>query len=388
VREGVSAYGRRLDHQDRLEILERISCGETRPRVASALGTTERTVARVLVAAGGRPSRRSRRRRRAPLRLSLIEREEIRAGIAAGESFRAIARRIGRSPSTVSREVGGLAGRGRYRATLADDRACLRALRPKRSKLASSPRLRRAVTGMLERRFSPQQISARLRLDYPDDEEMRIAAETIYQSLYVQSRGRLRKDLARYLRSGRSKRKPRRGPTGQGHIRDMVSISERPAEVEDRAVPGHWEGDLIVGKQGRSFIGTLVERQTRFVLLTELGDDSSTETVTQRIAEQIVRLPEQLRLSLTWDQGTEMADHIRFKVATGVQVYFCDPHSPWQRGSNENTNGLLRQYFPKGTDLAAHHQHELDRVAAQLNQRPRQTLGWHTPAEKMAQLLR
>jgi transposase, IS30 family len=388
VREGVSAYGRRLDHRDRLEVLERISCGETRPRVAGALGTTERTVARVLVAAGGRPSGRSRRRRRSPLRLSLIEREEIRGGIAAGESFRAIARRIGRAPSTVSREVGGLAGRGRYRATRADDRACLRALRPKRSKLASSPRLRRAVTGMLERRFSPQQISARLRLDYPDDEELRIAAETIHQSLYVQSRGRLRKDLARYLRSGRSKRKPRRGPTGQGHIRDMVSISERPAEVDDRAVPGHWEGDLIVGKQGRSFIGTLVERQTRFVLLTELGNDSSTETVTQRIADQIVRLPEQLRLSLTWDQGTEMADHIRFKVATGVQVYFCDPHSPWQRGSNENTNGLLRQYFPKGTDLAPHHQDELDRVAAQLNQRPRQTLGWHTPAEKMAQLLR
>ena len=388
MREGVSAYGRRLDHQDRLEILVRISRGETRPRVASALGTSERTVGKVLAAAGGRPSRRSRRRRRSALRLSLIEREEIRAGIAAGESFRAIARRIGRAPSTVSREVGGLAGRGRYRATRADDRACLRALRPKRSKLASSPRLRRAVTGMLERRFSPQQISARLRLDYPDDEEMRIAAETIYQSLYVQSRGRLRKDLARYLRSGRQKRKPRRGPTGQGHIKDMVSISERPAEVEDRAVPGHWEGDLIVGKQGRSFIGTLVERQTRFVLLTELGNDSSTETVTQRIAEQIVRLPEQLRLSLTWDQGTEMADHIRFKVATGVQVYFCDPHSPWQRGSNENTNGLLRQYFPKGTDLAAHHQDELDRVAAQLNQRPRQTLGWHTPAEKMAQLLR
>ena len=388
MREGISPYGRRLEHRDRLEILERISRGETRPRVASALGTTERTVGKVLAAAGGRPSRRSRRRRRSALRLSLIEREEIRAGIAAGESFRAIARRIGRAPSTVSREVGGLAGRGRYRATRADDRACLRALRPKRSKLASSPRLRRAVTGMLERRFSPQQISARLRLEYPDDEEMRIAAETIYQSLYLQSRGRLRKDLARYLRTGRQQRKPRRGPTGQGHIRDMVSISERPAEIEDRAVPGHWEGDLIVGKQGRSFIGTLVERQTRFVLLTELGNDSSTETVTRRIAEQIVRLPAQLRLSLTWDQGTEMADHIRFQVATGVQVYFCDPHSPWQRGSNENTNGLLRQYFPKGTDLAAHHQDELDRVAAQLNQRPRQTLGWHTPAEKMAQLLR
>jgi IS30 family transposase len=320
--------------------------------------------------------------------LSLVEREEIRAGIAAGDSFRAIARRIGRAPSTVSREVGGLAGRGRYRATRADDRACLRALRPKQSKLALSPRLRGAVTGMLERRFSPQQISARLRLDYPHDEEMRIAAETIYQSLYVQSRGRLRKDLARYLRTGRQRRKPRHGPSGRGHIRDMVSISERPAEVADRAVPGHWEGDLIVGKQGRSFIGTLVERQTRFVLLTELGNDCSTETVTRRVAEQIVRLPEQLRLSLTWDQGTEMADHIRFKVATGVQVYFCDPHSPWQRGSNENTNGLLRQYFPKATDLAAHHQDELDRVAAQLNQRPRQTLGWNTPAEKIAQLLR
>jgi IS30 family transposase len=319
--------------------------------------------------------------------LSLIEREEIRAGIAAGDSFRAIARRIGRAPSTVSREVGGLAGRGRYRATRADDRACDAARRPKRSKLASNPRLRRAVTGMLERRFSPQQISARLRLEYPDDEEMRIAAETIYQSLYVQSRGRLRKDLARYLRTGRLKRKPRRGPTGQGHIKDMVSISERPAEVDDRAVPGHWEGDLIVGKQGRSFIGTLVERQTRFVLLTELGNDASTETVTRRVAEQIVRLPEQLRLSLTWDQGTEMARHTDFSVATGVKVYFCDPHSPWQRGSNENTNGLLRQYFPKGTDLAAHHQDELDRVAAELNGRPRQTLGWHTPAEKMAELV-
>ena len=386
--EGIGRYGRRLDHGDRLEILVRISRGETRPRVASALGTTERTVGRVLAAAGGRPSRRSRRRQRSPLRLSLTEREEIRAGIAAGDSFRAIARRIGRAPSTVSREVGGVAGRGRYRATRADDRACLRARRPKPSKLARNSRLRRAVTGMLERRCSPQQISARLRHDYPDDPEMRIAAETIYQSLYVQSRGRLRKDLARYLRTGRSKRKPRRGPTGQGRIPAMVSISERPPEVADRAVPGHWEGDLIVGKQGRSFIGTLVERQTRYVLLTELGNDASTETVTQRIAEQIVRLPEQLRLSLTWDQGREMARHTEFTIATGVKVYFCDPHSPWQRGSNENTNGLLRQYFPKGTDLAVHGQLELDRVAAELNGRPRQTLDWLTPAEKMVQLLR
>ena len=241
---------------------------------------------------------------------------------------------------------------------------------------------------MLESRFSPQQISARLRLDYPDEPEMRIAPETIYQSLYVQSRGRFRKDLSKYLRSGRARRKPRGSHTpSPGKIKDMVLISERPAEVADRAVPGHWEGDLIVGKQGRSFIGTLVERQTRYVMLTHLGNDSRTATVTAAIADQIQRLPEHLRRSLTWDQGTEMADHIRFKVATGVQVYFCDPHSPWQRGSNENTNGLLRQYFPKGTDLAAHHQDELDRVATQLNQRPRQTLDWHTPAEKMADLL-
>ena len=388
MRAGRSRYGNRLSHPDRLEILERISRGETQPQVARALRTTTRSVRRVLARAGGTPSRRSRRRPRSPLRLSLSEREEIRAGIAAGDSFRAIARRIGRAASTVSREVGGVAGRRSYRATRADDRACQAALRPKPSKLAQSPRLRRAVCELLERRFSPQQISARLKLDHPDDPELRITAETIYQSLYVQSRGRFRKDLTRYLRSGRSKRKPRRGATGQGRIKDMVSISERPAEAEDRAVPGHWEGDLIVGKANRSFIGTLVERQTRFVLLTQLGNDASTETVTAKIAEQIVRLPEQLRRSLTWDQGKEMAAHADFTVATGVKVYFCDPHSPWQRGSNENTNGLLRQYFPKGTDLAVHGQVELDRVAAELNGRPRQTLGWLTPAEKMAELLR
>jgi IS30 family transposase len=352
------------------------------------MGCSKMLVTRVLRAAGGAPSRRSRRRPRSPLRLSLAEREEIRAGIAAGDSLRAIARRIGRAPSTVSREVGGVAGRGRYRATEADDRACLAARRPKRSKLAAQPRLRRAVVAMLERRCSPRQISARLRLEHPDDPEMRIAPETIYQSLYVQSRGRLRKDLTRYLRSGRAKRQPRRGPDRRGRIRDMVSISQRPPEVEDRAVPGHWEGDLLVGKQNRSFIGTLVERQTRYVMLSYLGNDPSSEAVTRKLAEQIVRLPEQLRRSLTWDQGREMAGHTAFTVATGVKVYFCDPHSPWQRGSNENTNGLLRQYFPKGTDLAVHGQAELDRVAAELNGRPRETLGWFTPAEKMTELLR
>jgi IS30 family transposase len=388
VREGVSAFGNRLSYRDRLEILARIASGQTQGQVADVVGTTARTVRRVLAAAGGSPSRRSRRRPRSRLRLSLIEREEIRAGIAAGDSFRVIARRLGRAPSTVSREVGGVAGRGGYRAIGADDRACLAALRPKLSKLASCPRLRRAVVEMLERRCSPRQISARLRVEYPDDAEMRIAPETIYQSLYVQSRGRLRKDLAGYLRSGRGKRRPRRGPTGRGRIPGMISISQRPAEVQDRAVPGHWEGDLIVGKANRSFIGTLVERHTRYVLLSYLGNDASTETVTHAIAERIVTLPEHLRLSLTWDQGREMARHVDFTVATGVQVYFCDPHSPWQRGSNENTNGLLRQYFPKATDLAVHDQSELDRVAAELNGRPRQTLHWLTPAEKMSELLR
>jgi transposase, IS30 family len=240
---------------------------------------------------------------------------------------------------------------------------------------------------MLRERFSPQQISARLRLDYPDDPEMRIAAETIYQSLYVQSRGRFRKDLTSYLRTARQSRTPRGKGSGRGQIKDMISISERPAEVSDRAVPGHWEGDLIVGKQGRSFIATLVERQTRFVMLSQLGSDSTTENVCSAIARQITRLPEQLRLSLTWDQGKEMAGHLQFTVATGLKVYFCDPHSPWQRGTNENTNGLLRQYFPKSTDLAVHGQTQLDRVAAQLNRRPRQTLDWKNPAEKMTELL-
>ena len=240
---------------------------------------------------------------------------------------------------------------------------------------------------MLVERFSPQQISARLKVEFPDDPELRIAAETIYQSLYIQSRGRLRKDLTSYLRSGRSARRPHGKGAGRGKIKDMVLISQRPAEIEDRAVPGHWEGDLIVGKSNRSFIGTLVERHTRYVMLTYLGNDSRTLTVTNAIAEQIQQLPEQLRRSLTWDQGSEMAAHAKFTVATGVDVYFCDPHSPWQRGSNENTNGLLRQYFPKGTDLAAHTQTDLDNVAAQLNRRPRQTLDWQTPAEKMTQLL-
>lgn len=384
---GKRSKGERVGDHDRLAILDHVSLGASQPETARVFGCSITTVKRILAAAGGRPSRRSRRRPRSPFRLSLVEREEIRAGIAAGDSFRVIARRIGRAPSTVSREVGGISGRTHYRATRADDRACLAARRPKPAKLSCNPRLRRRVREMLCDNFSPQQISARLKLDYPDDPEMRIAPETIYQSLYVQSRGQFRKDLTRHLRSGRSRRKPQGKSAGRGKIKDMISISERPAEVSDRAVPGHWEGDLIVGQANRSFIGTLVERQTRFVMLSYLGTDSTTETVCSAIAEQIQRLPEHLRRSLTWDQGKEMAGHLDFTIATGVQVYFCDPHSPWQRGSNENTNGLLRQYFPKGTDLATHNQTELEQVAAQLNRRPRQTLDWHTPAEKMIDLL-
>jgi IS30 family transposase len=369
---------------ERRAIEERLRDGARVKQIVEQSGCSPATVRRI------RDQARVRRRRvhHSRLRLRFEERERISRGIAAGESARTIARGLRRAPSTITREIERAGGRPRYRALAAERHACERLARPKAGKLSRSPRLLAAVAAGLERRWSPQQISATLKLEHPHDQEMHIAAETIYQSLYVQSRGRLRKNLTRYLRSGRSRRKPRGGPTGQGRIPDMVSISERPAEVQDRAVPGHWEGDLIVGKANRSFIGTLVERQTRYVMLTDLGNDATTETVTAKIAAQIARLPEHLRLSLTWDQGREMARHRDFTVATGVKVYFCDPHSPWQRGSNENTNGLLRQYFPKGTDLTVHGQVELDRVAAELNGRPRQTLGWRTPAEKMVELLR
>jgi transposase, IS30 family len=261
--------------------------------------------------------------------------------------------------------------------------------RPKQGKLSRCLRLRRAVETGLERRLSPQQISARLKIDHPDDQEMRISRETTYQSLFVQSRGELRRQLAANLRSGRTKRKPRRGaPELRGRIPDQVSISERPPEIADRAVPGHWEGDLLVGTRGRSFVATLVERKTRFVILARLGSDRSSRHVTEALAERIRWLPEHLALSLTWDQGNELSLHRSFSRETGIDVYFCDPHSPWQRGSNENTNGLLRQYMPKGSDLSVLSQAQLDEIAAELNGRPRQTLGWKTPAEKMAELLR
>jgi IS30 family transposase len=244
-----------------------------------------------------------------------------------------------------------------------------------------------AVEAGLGERWSPQQISAKLRVDFPDDLEMRISHETIYLSLFVQSRGELRRQLTGYLRSGRSARKPQGRVERRGRIPEMVNISERPPEVADRAVPGHWEGDLILGAHRRSAVVTLVERHTRFVMLAYLGQERSTEGVTEALKRRIQDLPEHLKRSLTWDQGREMTAHQQFTIDSGVQVYFCDPHSPWQRGSNENTNGLLRQYLPKGTDLAIHDQAALDRIASQLNGRPRKTLGWMNPAEKMAELL-
>jgi IS30 family transposase len=369
---------------ERLEIRRRVASGERMDDVARAVGRSKRHVQFLVSPFGGIQPRPSHR---APLRLSEAEREEISRGLRGGESLRRIARGLGRAPSTVSREVAANGGRRRYRAHLAETRAFRLARRPRRAKLARNRTLRRAVERLLLRRWSPQQIAWQLRHDHPDDPEMWVSHETIYQSLFVQGRGALRTELTRCLRSGRARRRPAGRAAGH-QIANMVLLSERPAEVEDRAVPGHWEGDLIIGKGTRSAIGTLVERQTRYVMLIALPHGRTAEAVRTALAERILTLPEQLRRSLTWDRGKEMTEHVRFTVDTGVQVYFCDPHSPWQRGSNENTNGLLRQYFPKGTDLSVHSQAQLDAVARELNGRPRQTLGWMKPCEALAKLLR
>jgi len=320
--------------------------------------------------------------------LSVAEREEISRGLAAGSSFAAIARGLGRPTSTVSREVGRNGDRRSYRAGKADRRAQLRAARPKPAKLAGCLRLRTQVETDLAARWSPQQISARLRVQFPDEPEMRVSHETIYTSLFVQSRGTLRQELTGFLRTGRAVRRPQgRACDGRGQIPGMVMISERPTEADDRAVPGHWEGDLIVGRNSRSFIGTLVERTSRFVMLLHLPDGPGAVSVTRALTDKILQLPVELRRSVTWDQGREMYLHRRFTIETGVQIYFCDPHSPWQRGSNENTNGLLRQYFPKQTDLSEHTPEHLDAVARELNGRPRQTLQWKTPWEALNELV-
>jgi IS30 family transposase len=377
--------GVRLTREERLEVRRLISSGSSFEQAAVAARCSTKTIQRVLGSVGGLPPRRSAR---AKLRLSVAEREEISLGLGGDESYRAIARRLGRSPSTVSREVNGNGGRRRYRAVRADEAAYKKAARPKLAKLRRSRRLRARVESMLNKLWSPQQISARLRFENPDDPEMRMSHETIYQSLFVQTRGALRKELSTCLRSKRTRRRPHGRKDPGGYIKDMVLISDRPAEVEDRAVPGHWEGDLILGRHGQSAIATLVERQTRYVRLLAVGRDKTSSHVCSLIAKKIKSLPKHLAVSLTWDRGKEMAGHVQFSVATGVEVYFCDPRSPWQRGSNENTNGLLRQYFPKASDLAVHTQRHLDEVAHRLNDRPRQTLGWMKPSEKLAELLR
>ncbi len=373
-----------LTREERLEVRRRVASGERIEDVATGAGISSRTVQQIVSPYGWiqpRPTRRS------TLRLSGAEREEISRGLRGGESLRRIASGLGRSPSTVSREVAGNGGRRRYRAHLGEERAFRRARRPRSAKLARNPRLRRLVERLLGERWSPQQIAWQLRHDHPDDREMWVSHETIYQSLFVQGRGALRAELTRCLRTGRAQRRPAGRAKPTGALANMVLLSERPAEVEDRAVPGHWEGDLIIGKGTHSAIGTLVERQTRYVLLFALPQGRTAEAVRTALAERILTLPTQLRRSLTWDRGKEMAEHARFTIETGVAVYFCDPHSPWQRGSNENTNGLLRQYFPKGTDLSVHDQPHLDAVARELNGRPRQTLGWMKPSDALARVV-
>jgi len=376
----------RLSEREKQEIERLAELGVPSRLIGSQIGRHHRTVWGHISRLRRPPVREPVR---SPLRLSLAEREEISRGLVAGESLRVIAGRLGRSASTISREVAANGGRRRYRACSADRAAVSRMRRPKRSKLASCARLRAVVEEKLESRWSPTQISGWLVEQFPGDPEMRVSHETIYLSLFVQSRGALRKELTRYLRSGHMTRRPQghSSMNGQGQLRGTLNIRERPAEANDRAVPGHWEGDLLMGK-GMRAIATLVERKTRFVMLIALPNGHAADVVADALAAKIVELPEQLRRSLTWDQGKEMASHVRFTDETGVPVYFCDPRSPWQRGSNENTNGLLRQYFPKRTEISHYTQADLDAVAAELNGRPRQTLGFKTPSQTLDEALR
>ena len=370
-----------LSEAQRAAIWRRWKLGQRMREIARAVDRDHGVIRSMLLLRGGIAPRV---RRRARVALTLAEREDISRGIASGGSVRSIARHLGRAASTVSREVARHGGRSRYRASKADDVAWDAALRPKPCLLALNRRLCGVVAGKLALDWSPEQVSGWLRTEFPGDESMRVCHETIYRSLFIQARGALKKELIGHLRSKRSMRRSKHaGMHGElrGKIPDAISIRERPAEVEDRAVPGHWEGDLISGSKN-SHIATLVERQSRFVALVKVPN-KETATVVGALIRQVRRLPVSLRRSLTWDRGNEMSRHKLFTVATNVKVYFCDPHSPWQRGSNENTNGLLRQYFPKGTDLSCHSQSDLDKVALRLNQRPRQTLGFQTPAAKL-----
>ena len=366
------------------EVWARRAAGEAATRIARHMGRYRTSVGQYFRATGGV---RPRPRQKSRITLSLQEREEISRGLAAADPLRAIAMRIGRSPSTVSREVARNQGRQGYRAGKAEDAALARGRRPKPTKLAACPELRAEVVARLELNWSPQQISRFLKEEYPRHPLMQVSHETIYLSLYIQGRGLLRKELAKHLRRGHLIRQPKKQVRpGEGKIKDMVMISQRPAEAADRAVPGHWEGDLLLGTPTTA-IGTLVERSTRFVMLFKLPSGINAESARLGLTQKILTLPENLRRSLAWDQGREMKQHVRFTIDTGVQVYFCDPKSPWQRGTNENTNGLLRQYFPSGKTVAHYTQDHLDMVAAQLNGRPRETLGWKSPAKKLAQFL-
>jgi len=381
ARRGQGDHGRRLTLEQRGEMDRRLAAGETYDEVAAAIRCDPRTVVRWVIRTGGL---RPYERHRSPLRLSAGEREAIAVGIGRGESARAMAGMLGRAPSTITREIAVNGGRAGYQAHVADRRALDEARRPKVARLAGNPRLRGEVERRLKAHWSPQQIAARLVVDFPDETDMRVSHETIYQSLFIQSRGALRRELTAHLRTGRTHRRARSARPG-GSLTGMVSISERPAEADDRAVPGHWEGDLIIGQAGRSAIATLVERHSRFVQLVHLPDGRTAESVRVALTAAVPNLPDALWRTLAWDQGKEMAQHATFTIDTGIQIYFCDPSSPWQRGSNENTNGLLRQYFPKGTDLSVHNQAHLDAVADELNTRPRQTLGWMTPSEILNQ---
>ena len=371
-----------LSTEQKRELWARWKAGESLSDISRALGKHAGSVFGVVLAKGGiAPPPRTRSR----LSLTSEEREEISRGLAAEWSFHQIANRLGRSPSTISREVRRNGGRKRYRATRADERAWQQSLRPKACLLAVNKSLQELVAEKLQNQWSPEQISGWLKAEYRDDRTMRVSHETIYKSLFIQARGVLRKELTRHLRSRRVMRRGKTASTAgqpRGQIIDAVSIRDRPAEIEDRAVPGHWEGDLLAGGKN-THIATLVERQSRFVLLVHVkGKDS--DSVVKALVRQVQQLPQGLMASLTWDRGMELAQHKRFSVATDVDVYFCDPQSPWQRGSNENTNGLLRQYFPKGSDLSAYSQSDLDAVALRLNTRPRKTLGFQTPGATLA----
>ncbi len=379
------SYPTRIYYTDaqKKEMWDRWQKGESMNAIGRLFDRSHSSIQGILSKMGGLPPAP---RRRSRLSLTLAEREEISRGVVAGHSLRLIAASLGRAPSTISREINRNGGCRDYRASEANLAAWDRAHRPKRCKLAENRALARIVAKKLRKLWSPEQIAGWLKRTYPDDENFQVSYETIYRSLFIQARGALKKELLQHLRRRRATRRSRhhtQKTDNHGRILDTVSISERPASAEDRAVPSHWEGDLISGS-GNTYIATLVERHTRYVMLAKV-DSKKTETVINALIKQAHKLPQELYKSLTWDRGKEMADHKRFSLATDIDVYFCDPQSPWQRGSNENTNGLLRQYFPKGTDLSVHSQAKLNAVARQLNERPRKTLDYETPAERFDQ---